>query len=50
MLVGGGSLTPELAKRLAHSLGLPDNRVAIRGIDAINQIEMTEHIKKGLNL
>ncbi|RFB17834.1 cell division protein FtsA [Bacillus sp. HNG] len=50
MLVGGGSLTPELPKRLAHLLGLPDNRVAIRGIDAINQIELTEHIKKGPEL
>ncbi|MFS0822378.1 cell division protein FtsA [Bacillus sp. 1P02SD] len=50
MLVGGGSLTPELPKRLANLLGLPDNRVAIRGIDAINQIEMTEHIKKGPEL
>ncbi|MEH7226402.1 cell division FtsA domain-containing protein [Bacillus sp. JJ1566] len=50
MLVGGGSLTPELPKRLAHSLGLPENRVAIRGIDAINQVEMTDHIQKGPEL
>ncbi|WP_347561762.1 cell division FtsA domain-containing protein [Bacillus timonensis] len=50
MLVGGGSLTPDLPKRLANSLGLPENRVAIRGIDAINQIEMTENIKKGPEL
>ncbi len=50
MLVGGGSLTPELSKRLAYSLGLPENRVAIRGIDAINQVEMTEGIQKGPEL
>ncbi|MFC4403627.1 cell division FtsA domain-containing protein [Gracilibacillus xinjiangensis] len=35
MLVGGGSQTPELAKRLAIKLQLPANRVAIRGVDAI---------------
>ncbi|MEH7385706.1 cell division FtsA domain-containing protein [Bacillus sp. JJ1521] len=50
MLVGGGSLTPEFPKRLAHSLGLPENRVAIRGIDAINQVEMKQDIRKGPEL
>lgn len=35
MLVGGGSLTPELTKELSQQLGLPENRVAVRGLDAI---------------
>ncbi|MGP4073640.1 pilus assembly protein PilM [Piscibacillus sp. B03] len=38
MLVGGGSLTPELPKKLAEQLSLPENRVAIRGIDAIQSL------------
>ncbi|MCC3357985.1 cell division protein FtsA [Bacillus sp. REN16] len=50
MLVGGGSLTPQLPKRLAALLDLPENRVAIRGIDAINQVEMTEDIQSGPEL
>ncbi|MEH7239201.1 cell division FtsA domain-containing protein [Bacillus sp. JJ1562] len=50
MLVGGGSLTPELPKRLAISLGLPENRVAIRGIDAINQVDIPDHIQQGPEL
>ncbi|MGG3841626.1 cell division protein FtsA [Anoxybacillus kestanbolensis] len=40
MLVGGGSLTPELPKRLAQKLHLPENRVAIRGIDAIQKLHI----------
>ncbi|MCA1032374.1 cell division protein FtsA [Bacillus timonensis] len=50
MLVGGGSLTPELPKRLATMLGLPENRVAIRGIDAIQNIELAESVNKGPEL
>ncbi|MEH7379585.1 cell division FtsA domain-containing protein [Bacillus sp. JJ1533] len=50
MLVGGGSLTPELPKRLANALSLPENRVAIRGIDAINQVDFPEDIQKGPEL
>lgn len=50
MLVGGGSLTPELPKRLAHMLNLPDNRVAIRGIDAIQNVVMSDDITKGPEL
>lgn len=38
MLIGGGSLTPNLAKYVAKSLHLPENRVAIRGGDAIKQL------------
>jgi len=47
MLVGGGSLTPELPKQLAESLGLPENRVAIRGIDAIQSLEKTDNLPEG---
>ena len=50
MLVGGGSLTPELPKRLAALLELPENRVAIRGIDAIPQLKLADHVQKGPEL
>lgn len=50
MLVGGGSLTPELPKRLAEKLNLPVNRVAIRGIDAIQKLKLAAHISKGPEL
>jgi cell division protein FtsA len=50
MLVGGGSLTPELPKRISQKLGLPENRVAIRGIDAIQNIKLAEHIHTGPEL
>lgn len=38
MLIGGGSLTPGLDSMLADKLGLPHNRVAVRGVDAIQHI------------
>lgn len=47
MLVGGGSMTPELTSRLARLLHLPDNRVAIRGADAIQGLVFSEHISGG---
>lgn len=50
MLVGGGSLTPELPKRVAAKLNLPDNRVGIRGLDAITSLTLSEHITKGPEL
>jgi cell division protein FtsA len=50
MLVGGGSLTPELPKRIASILELPENRVAIRGIDAIQNIQLADHLLKGPEL
>lgn len=46
MLVGGGSLTPELPKRLAHKLQLPENRVAIRGVEAIQKLIVTPDMKE----
>lgn len=50
MLVGGGSLTPELPKRVAEKLNLPENRVAIRGIDAISSLTIADHVTKGPEL
>lgn len=50
MLVGGGSLTPELPKRVAEKLNLPENRVAIRGIDAIRSLTIANHITQGPEL
>ncbi|MBM6616410.1 cell division protein FtsA [Bacillus suaedaesalsae] len=50
MLVGGGSLTPELPKRIANMLELPENRVAIRGIDAIQHLNLPEHVYQGPEL
>lgn len=50
MLVGGGSLTPELPKRVAEKLNLPENRVAIRGIEAIQALTISDHIMKGPDL
>lgn len=50
MLVGGGSLTPEIPIRVAAKLNLPENRVAIRGIDAINSLTISDHIAKGPDL
>jgi cell division protein FtsA len=50
MLVGGGSLTPELPERIARLLQLPANRVAIRGIDAISSLTIADQIQKGPEL
>ena len=50
MLVGGGSLTPEIPKKIAKSLDLPENRVAIRGIDAITSVTIADNITKGPEL
>ncbi|SFM09133.1 cell division protein FtsA [Gracilibacillus orientalis] len=47
MLVGGGSQTPELAKRLAIKLKLPTNRVAIRGVDAIQLLSKDDDLPIG---
>lgn len=39
MLIGGGSKTPEISKRLAGKLKLPENRVAVRDITAIQNVK-----------
>lgn len=40
MVVGGGSLTPGLTKDLSVCLELPENRVGIRGLDALTEITL----------
>ncbi|MGE8078642.1 cell division protein FtsA [Peribacillus loiseleuriae] len=50
MLVGGGSLTPKLPEILADKLNLPKNRVAIRGIEAIGQLTIADHVHSGPEL
>lgn len=44
MLVGGGSLTPQLTKELSMHLDLPENRVGIRGLDALASVSLGEAI------
>lgn len=50
MLVGGGSLTPEITKHLSIELGLLENRVAIRGIDAIQSLTKADHVSSSPEL
>ncbi len=50
MLVGGGSLTPRISQNIAQRLNLPENRVAIRGVDAIPSLLFAEQITKGPEL
>ncbi len=50
MLVGGGSLTPDLPHQLSAALQLPVNRVAVRGVDAIQNLMLAEGIAKGPEL
>ena len=50
MLVGGGSLTPEITIKIAQALNLPENRVAIRDINAISTVTLSDHIDKGPEL
>ncbi|MFC5604458.1 cell division protein FtsA [Sporosarcina koreensis] len=44
MVVGGGSLTPLLPKELSIRLDLPENRVGIRGLDALSEVTLSEGI------
>lgn len=50
MLVGGGSLTPEITNKIAQVLNLSENRVAIRDINAITSVTLAEQIDKGPEL
>jgi cell division protein FtsA len=50
MLVGGGSLTPGLPTQLSSSLQLPHNRVAVRGVDAIQNVNLSDEVTKGPEL
>ncbi|WP_079708232.1 cell division protein FtsA [Paraliobacillus ryukyuensis] len=47
MLVGGGSLTPFLTEIISQKLQLPDNRVAIRGTDAIPSLKFATDMPEG---
>ena len=38
ILVGGGSMTPNLPEALSQHLELPENRVAIRGLEALSGV------------
>ncbi len=40
MAVGGGSLTPGLTKEISSCLELPENRVGIRGLDALSGVTL----------
>lgn len=40
MVVGGGSLTPGLTKDISVYLELPENRVGIRGLDALSNVTL----------
>lgn len=42
MLIGGGSLTPNLTKLLAEKIGLAEQRVAVRGVDGIQSIVLSK--------
>jgi len=46
MLIGGGSQTPNIAEFLAKKLQLPNNRVAVRDVQAIQNLN-TEQIPSG---
>ncbi|MFS0875767.1 pilus assembly protein PilM [Solibacillus isronensis] len=44
MLVGGGSLTPHLPEEIGKTLNLPSNRVAVRDVNAIQNLTRAQHI------
>lgn len=44
LLVGGGSLTPEITTEICKFLQIPSNRAAVRGIDAIQKLTFEEHV------
>ena len=50
MLVGGGSLTPTITNELSKFLQLPENRVAVRGLDAIQNLSKEESISNSPEL
>ncbi|WP_019243901.1 MULTISPECIES: cell division protein FtsA [Bacillus] len=50
MLVGGGSLTPQLPSLIAEQLQMTSNRVAVRGIDAIQNLTIDTDVQQGPEL
>lgn len=47
MLIGGGSLTPFIDELLAEKLHLPNNRIALRTVEAIRNIENLSILPQG---
>src|SRR5690625_6479236 len=47
MLIGGGSLTPQLSEQLAASLQLPENRGGVGGIEAIQHLHENDILPSG---
>ncbi|WP_369823595.1 cell division protein FtsA [Sporosarcina sp. P7] len=45
MIVGGGGLTPTLTKEVSMQLDLPENRVAIRSLDALSGVTLSDQIE-----
>lgn len=46
MLIGGGSLTPQLGERLSQLLEMPKQRVAIRDQSAIRSVTIPDHFEQ----
>lgn len=44
ILVGGGSLTPNLSLKLSQALSLPEMRVAIRGLEALSGVTVSKDL------
>lgn len=44
ILVGGGSMTPNLSREISTQLALPETRVAIRGLEAVSNITIDSNI------
>src|SRR5699024_10857317 len=47
MLIGGGSLTPMLPQLLAEKVGLSEQRVAVRGVEAVQKIQVPDTFPTG---
>ncbi|PID15740.1 cell division protein [Sporosarcina sp. P34] len=45
MIVGGGGLTPTLTKEVSMQLDLPENRVAIRSLEALSGVTLSDQIE-----
>ncbi|MDB5100162.1 MAG: ATPase [Cyanobacteria bacterium RYN_339] len=47
ILIGGGSLFPAIGPMLANALGLPENRVAVRGTEMIKRLDSVPELLAG---
>ncbi|WLV23814.1 pilus assembly protein PilM [Aciduricibacillus chroicocephali] len=47
MMIGGGSLTPGLPALVAEKLNLPENRVAVRSVSAIQNLRNADKLTDG---